>query len=235
MRFGTSLSSVFVGALFATSALGEALQVPRRAAENLVAREDAANAIRSMTTEEKIRKRADECLDHISARRRLKARVYKPVNIGEYDVGTGDDEIETTGLASCFGVAITGTWAEGTSGEFDRGLSHTYPDSATSPGVEESFIYLMEEFQEVIGQGLHIDRVVMVAADPAAYTEDRGWTEEDIEAYKTEYAGYVAAITQYIGTSPEEKKHDYTDVWKLKINSDKRIECRDGSNNDKCA
>ncbi|KAI3325829.1 hypothetical protein HD806DRAFT_533492 [Xylariaceae sp. AK1471] len=232
MYFAKSLSTFVVGALLATSALGDTLQVPRRAAAKIVAREEA-NAIRSVSTEEALRKRADECLSHIKARR-LQARAAKSVATGEYDVGTDSDTIETAGLATCFGVAVTGHWSEGTSGEFDRTLSHTYADSAKTPDVLEAFKDLLDDVAEVKKQGLVIDRVVMVAGDPASYTTARGWTDEDIQTYAEEYGNYVAAITHYIGAGPDEKKHDYMEVWRLKINSDKSIECGPEGGSNKC-
>ncbi|KAI0456404.1 hypothetical protein F5B21DRAFT_467637 [Xylaria acuta] len=233
MYFAKSLSTFVVGALLATSALGDTIQLPRRAAANVVAREEA-NAIRGMTKAEILRKREDECLSHIRARRQLYARTAKSVATGEYDVGTGDDSIETGGLATCFGVAVTGHYSDGTSGEFDRTLSHTYADSAKTPEVLEAFRDLLQDVSEVKEEGLQIDRCVMVAADPASYTEDRGWTKEDIEAYNEEYGNYVAAITQFVGVAPEEKKHDYEEVWKLKINSDKSIECGPEGGSNQC-
>ncbi|KAI8630373.1 hypothetical protein F5Y19DRAFT_484242 [Xylariaceae sp. FL1651] len=232
MYFAKNLSTFVVGALLAASTLGGSLQVPRRAAANVVARE--AHAIQGMTTEEAVRKRADECLSHIHARRKLRARTAKTVSIGEYDVGTGDDTIETAGLATCFGVAVTGHWSEGTSGEFDRALSHTYADSAQTPDVLVPLRDMLEEVAEVKNQGLVIDRVVMVAGDPSSYTEDRGWTPEDIEEYETEYGNYIAAIVHYTGAAPEEKKHDYMESWRLKINSDKSIECGPEGGSNKC-
>ncbi|KAI0188330.1 hypothetical protein EV127DRAFT_498015 [Xylaria flabelliformis] len=233
MYFTKSLSSFVVGALLATSALGNTIQLPRRAASEVVAREEA-NTIQGLTKDEILQKRADECLSHIKARRELYARTGKTVATGEYDVGTGDDSIATAGLATCFGVAVTGHWSEGTSGEFDRTLSHTYADSAKTPEVLEAFGDLLQDVSEVKEQGLVIDRCVMVAADPASYTEDRGWTKEDIEAYNTEYGNYVAAITQTVGVAPEEKKHDYEEVWRLKINSDKSIDCGPEGGSNKC-
>ncbi|KAI1749478.1 hypothetical protein F4782DRAFT_549740 [Xylaria castorea] len=232
MYFAKSLSTFIVGALLATSALGDTIQLPRRAAVNIVARQEE-NAIRGLTKIEILRKREDECLSHIKARQ-LFARTAKSVATGEYEVGTGDDSIETVGLATCFGVAVTGHWSDGTSGEFDRTLSHTYADSAKTPDVLEAFGDLLQDVSEVKDQGLVIDRCVMVAADPASYTEDRGWTQGDIDAYNEEYGNYVAAITQTVGVAPEEKKHDYEEVWRLKINSDKSIECGPTGGSNQC-
>ncbi|RYC59632.1 hypothetical protein CHU98_g6574 [Xylaria longipes] len=233
MYFAKSLSTFVVGALLATSTLGDTIQLPRRAAANVAAREEF-NAIRGMTKEEKMRKRADECLDHIKTRRQVYARAAKSIGIGEYDVGTGDDSIETSGLASCFGVAVTGHWSDGTSGEFDRTMSHTYADSAETPDVIEAFKDLLQDVAEVKQQGLMIDRCVMVAADPASYTEDKGWTKEEIDAYNEEYGNYVNAITQVVGVAPEEKKHDYAEAWTLKINSDKSINCGPAGGSNQC-
>jgi hypothetical protein len=149
-------------------------------------------------------------------------------------VGTGDDTIETAGLATCFGVAVVGHWSEGTSGEFDRTLSHTYADSAENPDVIEAFSDLLNDVAEVKKQGLVIDRAVMVAGDPASYTTDRGWTDEDIQTYAEEYGNYVAAITHFTGVAPDEKKHDYMESWRLKINSDKSIECGPEGGSNQC-
>ncbi|TRX88892.1 hypothetical protein FHL15_010235 [Xylaria flabelliformis] len=183
-----------------------------RAAAEIVAREEA-NAVQGLPKAEVLRKRADECLSHIKARRELYARTAKTVATGEYDVGTGDDSITTAGLATCFGVAVTGHWSEGTSGEFDRTLSHTYADSAKTPEVLEAFGDLLQDVSEVKGSG---------------------WTKEDIDAYNEEYGNYVAAITQTVGVAPEEKKHDYEEVWRLKINSDKSINCGPEGGSNKC-
>ncbi|KAI0412978.1 hypothetical protein F5X98DRAFT_303594 [Xylaria grammica] len=234
MYFTQGLSNAIVGALLATTALGDSIQVPRRAAADVVAREEA-RAVGGMTTEAKMRKRADACINSISEKRRLAAREAKTVEIGEDMYGTGDDTIDTAGLATCFGVAFAGTWAEGKSGDFDRAMSHTYADAALDPDAPLAFIDLVDNVQEAIQAGLGVNRIVMVAADPASYTLEDGWSQEEIDMYADEYQAYLDAIAQAWTLSPEEKKHHYNEVWRLSIKSDKTIECGPEGGENKCA
>lgn len=198
-----------------------------------VAAHEQIKAVRDETVANRMRKRADQCLSDIKKKRELAARTDKPIGIGQDAYGKDSDTINTAGLATCFGIAVTGTWSEGTSGDFDRAMSHTYADAAKNPEVIEAFERLVTAVSQAKQGGLNIDRVVMVATDPDAYKLEDGWTQEEIDMYVQEYAAYVEAITGLIG-APEEKKHHYDEVWQLSIKSDKTIECGPEGGDNKC-
>ncbi|KAI0528201.1 hypothetical protein F5B22DRAFT_653255 [Xylaria bambusicola] len=232
MYFTRSLSSIAVSSLLATTALGSTIQLPRQAAANVVAREEAN--VRREAMPEGIRRRASQCLSDMKKKRELVARTAYNIGIGEAAFGKNDDTIDTAGLASCFGVAVVGTWMAGTDGDFDRAMSHTYADSAEDETVLEAFATLVGNVHTAIQGGLSIDRTVMVATDPAAYKLEDGWTQAEIDMYNKEYADYVGTLTQLTGRAPEEKKHHYDEAWRLSIKSDKAIECGPEGGSNQC-
>ncbi|KAI1361308.1 hypothetical protein F5Y08DRAFT_23455 [Xylaria arbuscula] len=227
MYFAKSLSSFVVSALLATTALGSAIPVPRQPAVDIAAR-DEIKAARDESIADMIRKRADQCLSEMKRR-----RTAMDVSIGQVKFGINDDTIDTVGLATCFGIAVVGTWADGTSGEFDRAMSHTYADYADDNTVIEAFQELVQTVVTAKDGGLSIERVVMVAPDPASYNDGQ-WSQEEIDQYNEEYAAYVGTITQNFGVAPEEKTHDYKESWRLSIKSDKTIECGPEGGDNKC-
>ncbi|KAI1123211.1 hypothetical protein F5Y10DRAFT_286389 [Nemania abortiva] len=216
MYFTKSISTFIVGALLATSAVGELTKVPRGANGNAIAREET-NAIRALTPEERIQKRADDCLSAIK-KRRLLARENKNVDVDAWASGKGQDMLTTTGLATCYGVAITGSY-EGDNDGDDRFLSHTLEGER---GPAES---LFDAVEEAIKNGLGNIYALLVYPDPNSFTDQDGWTDEDRNDIAAERNWYVMWISDATGgVAPEEKSHDYKESWGIKINSFKGIQ-----------
>ena len=93
-----------------------------------------------------MRKRADQCLSDMKKKRELAARTDKPIGIGQDAYGKDSDTINTAGLATCFGIAVTGTWSEGTSGDFDRAMSHTYAYKLEDGWTQEEIDMYVQEY-----------------------------------------------------------------------------------------
>ncbi|KAI0096632.1 hypothetical protein GGR51DRAFT_568304 [Nemania sp. FL0031] len=199
MYFTKSVSAFLVGALLATSALGD-LQVPRRAAEDIVAREQKL---------ERARKRASDCSNESAKKRALlSARDNKLVDSDSWDAGSGQDELLTVGLATCYGVAVVGN---GGIGE-DRFLSHSYSEDDSPPALE-----MLQAVIEAKNDGLSQLRSVLIYPDPNSYDNDR-----DKQEVQDEINNYIGALN-HIGGSVTAESHDWRDPWGLKISSNKRI------------
>ncbi|KAK5629058.1 hypothetical protein RRF57_004773 [Xylaria bambusicola] len=116
-------------------------------------------------------------------------------------------------------------------------MSHTYADAAENPEVLEAFEGLVTSVQEAKDGGLSIDRILMMATDPAAYTLEDGWTQEEVDVYNEEYAAYVGTLTQLTAQAPPPPppggKHHYNENWRLSIKSDRTIECDPGGGGNK--
>ncbi|KAJ8121380.1 hypothetical protein ONZ43_g2150 [Nemania bipapillata] len=216
MHFTKGISTFIVSVLLATSAVGELIQVPRAANADIVARE-AANVIRSATPEERVQKRADACLSAIKKRRVL-ARANKDVDVDDWASGRNQDTLTTTGLATCYGVAITGSYGGGKTGD-DRFLSHTLE------GERDPASTMFDTVEAARANGLGNLYALLVYPDPSSFTNDDGWTDEDRSDVQAEYDWYVTWITDATGgVAPEEKSHDYKESWGIKINSYKGIQ-----------
>ncbi|KAJ8132952.1 hypothetical protein O1611_g666 [Lasiodiplodia mahajangana] len=216
MYFTKSISTFVIGALLATSAVGELTKVPRGANVDIAAREQA-NAIRALTPEERIQKRADDCLSAIK-KRRLLARDNKNVGVDDWASGKGQDQLTTSGLATCYGVAITGSYEGDNSGD-DRFLSHALEGER---GPAES---LFDAVEEAIKKGLGNIYALLVYPDPTSFTDADGWTDEDRSDIQAEHDWYVMWISDATGgVAPEEKSHSYKESWGIKINSFKGIQ-----------
>ncbi|TGJ81607.1 hypothetical protein E0Z10_g7151 [Xylaria hypoxylon] len=216
MYFTKSISAFIVGALMATSAVGELTQVPRRADGGMLAREEA-KPIRSLTREEKMQKRADDCLSAIQ-NKRLRARADKNINVDAWDHGKDQDTLTTTGLATCYGVAITGSYEGDNSGD-DRFLSHTLEGER---GPAEA---LFDAVEAARGNGLGNIYALLVYPDPSSFTDENGWTDEDRTDIQAEHDWYVMWIADATGgVAPEEKSHSYMESWGIKVNSFKGIQ-----------
>ncbi|KAI1195949.1 hypothetical protein F5X97DRAFT_345223 [Nemania serpens] len=218
MYFTRKISTLIVGALLATSAVGELIQVPQGTSSDVVARVEVG-AIRDLTSEEKIKKRADSCLSAIRQRRLLR-RAPKNINIGiaDWNSGQGQDTLKTTGLATCYGVAITGSYTSGGRGA-DRFLCHAL--EAERDPAEEMF----DAVETARSNGLGGLYALLVYPDSASFTDGDGWTDEDRNDIQAEHDWYIEWITDATGgVAPEEKGHDYRESWGISISSNKGIQ-----------
>ncbi|GAW19202.1 hypothetical protein ANO14919_086860 [Xylariales sp. No.14919] len=216
MYFTKSFCTFIVSALMATSAVGELTQVPRRAAAGVVTREEA-NAIRSMTREQKMQKRADDCLSAIE-NQKLRAREDKTIGIDDWNSGKGQDTLKTTGLATCYGVVITGSY-EGDNDGDDRYMSHAL-EAERGPAEE-----LFDAVEGARDNGLGNLWALLVFPDPKSFTDDDGWTDDDRKDIQAEHDWYIEWITDATGgVAPEEKSHDYKESWGIKVNSGKGVQ-----------
>ncbi|KAI8952812.1 hypothetical protein F4801DRAFT_599276 [Xylaria longipes] len=214
MYFTKNISTFLVSALLATSAVGELTQV-RRADDGGVARAEADNAIREATYQE-VRKRGDDCLSAIKRRRALSARASKFVDVNAWAHGRGTDTLTTNGLATCYGVAITGNYDGGHSG-YDRWLVHAL--EAERDPAEKMF----DEVEAARNHGLNNLYALLVYPEPSSF--GHGFTDEDREDIKAEHDWYVEWITDATGgVAPEEKGHHYEESWGMKIGSGKAVQ-----------
>ncbi|KAF2962786.1 hypothetical protein GQX73_g10781 [Xylaria multiplex] len=210
MYFTKTISTFLVGALAATSALGELTPVPRRTDGGMFARE-GAKAVRDMTREEKIQKRADDCLAAIQ-NQKLRTREDKTIITDDWNFGKDQDTLTTNGLATCYGVVITGSYEGDNSGN-DRFMCHGL-EGKRDPA--ESMFDAVEAARE---NGLGNLYALLVYPDPSSFTEDDGWTDEDRADIQAEHDWYVEWTTDAAGVAPEEKSHNYKESWGMKVNS----------------
>ncbi|KAI0481408.1 hypothetical protein F4859DRAFT_512553 [Xylaria cf. heliscus] len=217
MYFTKKISTLLVGALLATSAVGELVQVPRHVDNGMVARAEADNAIREAADLEALRKRGDACLSAIK-KRRLLGRANKNVNVDDWESGKGQDTLTTTGLATCYGVAITGSYEGDNSGD-DRFLAHGLEAEHDTPSA------MFDAVEEARNKGLKNLYALLVFPDSASFKDEDDWTDEDRKDVKTEHDWYVEWITDATGgVAPEEKGHDYKESWGIKINAFKGVQ-----------
>ncbi|KAI1752883.1 hypothetical protein F4782DRAFT_546186 [Xylaria castorea] len=208
MYFTKNITTLLLGALLATSAVGELTQVPRHAGVD--------TSIHETTYPERVQKRGDDCLKAIR-RRRLLARTSKTVDVDAWDHGKDQDTLTTTGLATCYGVAITGSYDGGKTGD-DRWLSHGL-EGEHDPASE-----MFDAVEEARKNGLKNLYALLVYPAASSFTNEDDWTDEDREDVQTEHDWYVQWITDATGVAPEEKGHDYKESWGIKINSFKGIQ-----------
>ncbi|KAH8163445.1 hypothetical protein CIB48_g4812 [Xylaria polymorpha] len=217
MYFTKNISTFLIGALLATSAVGELTQVPRRVDDALVARAGADNSIREAAYLERVQKRGDDCLQAIK-KRRLLARENKDIGTGEWNSGKGQDALTTVGLATCYGVAITGSYEGGTTGD-DRFLSHALE------GERDPAEKMFDAVEAARNNGLGNLYALLVYPEASSFTNDDDWTDEDRKDVQDEHDWYVEWITDATGgVAPEEKGHNYKESWGIKVNSFKGIQ-----------
>ncbi|KAI1119934.1 hypothetical protein F5Y10DRAFT_283680 [Nemania abortiva] len=197
MYFAKSISTFLVGALLATSALGD-LQAPRRAAEDIVKREQKL---------ERARKRQASCME-ASKRALLDTRDNILVPPENWASGSGRDELVTVALATCYGIAVVGNGGTGD----DRFMSHSLSREET-PTVS-----LLNAVVAAKNNGLSQIRAVFVYPDPNSFD-----TEEEREDVQEEIEAYMTALDQVVGTGYTKVPHNHMDYYGIKIASNKRI------------
>ncbi|KAI1179953.1 hypothetical protein F4777DRAFT_598930 [Nemania sp. FL0916] len=215
MHFAKNISSFIVGALLATSAVGELTRVPRGASGASAARGEA-NAVRGLSSIEQLQKRADACTDAIKRRRSLKVRASKTVGVDDSASGKGSDILSTNSLASCYGVAITGSY-EGDNDGDDRWLSHAL--EAERDPAEKIF----DGVESARDNGLKNLYALLVYPDPSSFTNEDDFDDEARKDVQAEHDWYVEWIADATGVKPEEKGHSWKEPWGIKINSNKGV------------
>ncbi|KAI0532906.1 hypothetical protein GGR58DRAFT_506901 [Xylaria digitata] len=212
MYLTKTISTFLVSASAATSALGELTPVPRRADGGMLA-SGGAKAIHDMTREEKIQKRADDCLAAIQ-NQKLRAREDKTVNTDDWKSGKDQDTLTTNGLATCYGVVITGSYQGDNSGD-DRFMCHGL-EGKRDPA--ESMFDAVEAARDE-GLGNLSRRSGSNRSNQSPLLRERTSMPFLSTPTRAEHDWYVEWITDAAGAAPEEKSHNYKESWGIKVNS----------------
>ncbi|CAJ2504711.1 Uu.00g121050.m01.CDS01 [Anthostomella pinea] len=194
MRFMKNLTSLVVGGLLATSALGELSQVPRRAALDVVSRQDASQLAAKRAA---IRKRDDDCV------KALEKRGMKVLRRDPDDIDMDDEDSA--------GAAITGSYDADDKGD-DKFVGHI--SAGDDNGVMDK---ISDKVNKAKGKGLKNLKGTVIIPDPNSLTDAKKWSQQDRDDQNSDDQSIVNAMNTLTGSQPDVKSHDYTEAKGIEV------------------